>query len=127
MTKSENFIHIKFDYDSAIECKKDILATEIDLLRMNKRLQKYIDSRMQELEIKGELLKKLRSLRMDIGKLQNLMPSIKIPKILRERHETKPLKTEKPVKISAEKSEGEKINEIDAELQEIQRRLDALI
>jgi hypothetical protein len=136
-TKAENFIHIRFEHPAAVECKRDILATEMDLLRMNKRLRTYIESRIEELELKADLNRKLRSVKLDLGRLQNLMPGIKIPKLLKETHherEERPLRNV-PVEEVEEKAEKEtqrsveeetKINEIDAELQDIQSKLDAL-
>ena len=82
MTK-QNLIHIKFEYDSALECKKDILASEIDLLRISQRVKKYRELRMKELDIKMNIDKKLRAFKLDIGRLQNLLPKVEIPKILK--------------------------------------------
>lgn len=123
--KSERLIHIKFEYDSAIETKKDILATEIDLLRISQRLKKYRELRLAELEIKGQMDKKLRSMKLDIGRLQNLFPSIQIPKILKPQKEKKqePIHEEVPMETIEEAPE---MSSVDLELQEIQRRLNAL-
>jgi hypothetical protein len=135
-SKAEKVIHIRFEHPAAVECKKDILATEIDLLRMNKRLRTYIDSRMEELEIKADLNRKLRAVKLDLGRLHNLMPGIHIPKLLKKTpsHAERPLR-KVPVEEVEEKAEKEtqrsveeetKINEIDSELQDIQSKLDAL-
>ena len=128
-TKAENFIHIKFEYFTARQCKRDMLSTEIDLVKMNKRLRVYIESRLKELEIKADLEKKLRALKLDLGRLQNLMPGIKIPKLLKsEKKEFKIEEKEKPnlkkPEILSEKSS--ETDDLDAQLQEIQKQLDAL-
>jgi hypothetical protein len=119
--KNENLIHIKFGYDSALESKKDILASEIDLLKISQRLIKYRDYRLQELEIKEKMEKKFRALKLDIGRLHNLLPGIKIPKILKPE-----TKHEKITEVEEPKVKEEGKDEIDTELQQIQQRLNAL-
>ena len=126
--KSENFIHIKFEYDSALETKKDILASEIDLLRISQRLGEYKRLRMLELGIKEKMERKLIALKLDIGRLQNLLPEVKVPRLLQPK-----AKKEKHV-IQEEQEKEEVVSEhvheeeysIESELQEIQRRLDSL-
>jgi len=122
--KSEKLIHIKFEYESAIECKKDILATEIDLLKISKRVQGYKESRMLELDIKTKINKKMRALKLDIGRLQNLLPEVQIPKLLKP---TK--KKESPKEMHEEpiiREEHSEMSSVDSELLEIQRKLKAL-
>ena len=118
--KSENLIHIKFEYDSALDCKKDILSSEIDLLRMSQKLENYHDLRDQELDLKIKVEKKIKALKLDIGRLQNLLPKIKIPKILKPETERK----EEPVHREVVKKPKE--DKIESELQEIQKRLSSL-
>jgi len=121
-TKDEKVIHIKFGYDSALESKKDILASEIDLLKMSQRLVKYKELRMLELEVKGKLKGKLNSIKLDIVKLQKLLPKVKIPKILQpETHARKQRKTIKEI----HKKESEE-GSVESELEKIQMKLKAL-
>ena len=119
--KSENLIHIKFEYDSALESKKDILASEIDLLKMSQKLENYHKNRGDELDIKIKMEKKLKALKIDIGKLQSLLPKIKIPKILRPETE----REEEP-EVPKERIKKPKEDKIETELQEIQKRLSSL-
>src|SRR4030042_2045630 len=84
--KNEKLIHIMFDYSAAVQSKKDILSTEVDLLKINQKLKRYIEYRMKELEIKDRLERKLRAMKLDLGKVQNLMPVLQIPEILGEAH-----------------------------------------
>lgn len=131
--KAENFIHIRFEHDSAVECKRDMLATEIDLVRMNKRLRQYIDAREKELDIKEQMKKKLRSLSIDLGKLHKEMPGIKIPTLLKKksRHKKSEEETEeeeKPQKKKTKKAseKGADTDDLDKELMKIQKQLDSL-
>lgn len=120
--KGEKLIHIKFEHDSALEAKRDILASEINLLKISRRLKQYKEYRLEELETKLKLEKKLRALKLDIGRIQNLLPGIKIPRILKptskrqEEHEIEKLK------IPNQEDQGE----IESELQKIQKKLSSL-
>ena len=53
--KENNVIHIKFEYLEAIEAKKDILQTEISLLKIAKKINAYQELRKQELKTKIKL------------------------------------------------------------------------
>ena len=125
--KSEKLIHIKFGYESAIECKKDILATEIDLLKISQRVQRYREARIQELDIKSKMDRKMRAVKLDIGRLQNLLPEVKIPKILKpeKKKEIREELQEKPI-IKEMHEESSEMSSVDSELLEIQRKLNAL-
>lgn len=122
--KNENLIHIKFGYESALDRKKDILSSEIDLLKIAQRLNEYKKLRMLELDIKNMMEKKLISLKLDIGRLQNLLPIVAIPKILKPtRKKAEEVKTEREIITPEAKKEK---SSIDDELLEIQRRLESL-
>jgi small-conductance mechanosensitive channel len=130
--KGENLIHIKFEYFAGVQSKRDILSTEMDLLRMNKILNRYKEYRMQELELKSDAERKFRALKLDFGRLQNLLPSPQVPQILEKAHK----------KVEEEKNAGEeeieitetpkirmeepKKDNLDAQLREIQKKLNAL-
>ncbi len=122
---SERLIHIKFEASSALEAKRDILASEIDLLKISKRLKKYLEYRMEELEIKTNLDKKLRALKLDIGRLQNLLPPVKIPSILKSAKRPKKVeKIEKPEEVVKEAESPE--DDLEMQLQKIQERLSSI-
>lgn len=131
--KGEKLIHIQFEYFAGVQSKRDILSTEMDLVRMNQILKRYKEFRMQELEVKLALERKLRALKLDIGRLQNLLPAPEMPKILEKVHK----------KVIEEKEAGEEIvvssapalkivreepkkDDLDAQLREIQKKLNAL-
>ena len=121
---TERLIHIKFEHSSALEAKRDILSSEIDLIKISRRLKKYLEYRMEELEIKANMNKKLRSFKLDIGRLQNLLPPVKIPEILKESHKTREEKEKKPEKLVKETSEPE--DDLEMQLQAIQKRLGSI-
>jgi len=127
--KGEKLIHVKFEYSAGVQSKRDILSTEIDLLKMNQILNRYKEYRMQELELKLALETKLRALKLDFGRLQNLLPALQMPEILEKAHK----------KIVNERVAGEiempvipnitqvtPKDDLSSQLQEIQKRLNAL-
>lgn len=129
--KGENLIHIRFEYFAGVQSKKDILSTEMDLLRMNQILKRFKEYRMQELELKFAFERKLRALKLDFGRIQNLLPSPEVPEILEKTH--KKALREKNAGIEIEtpfipkiKIEEPKKDDLDAQLREIQRKLNAL-
>ncbi len=133
--KGEKIIHIKFEYGAGVQSKRDILSTEMNLLKMNQIIKRFKEYRLDELETKIELERKLRAFKLDIGRLQNLLPQVKIPKILEKAHkkiieERKAGKVEKPMMVEEikvkEKRKPAPKDTIEGELEEIQKRLSAL-
>lgn len=114
----ENSIHVKLGYGEALQTKRDILSLEMTLLRIAKAIRGYGVYRSMELELKSILYKEMKNLRINLGKLQRILPKPKIPDILRkegqEKTEPKPRKIRSP--------EGS----IEEQLQEIQGRLNEL-
>ena len=117
--KEENLIHIKLDYGEVLQSKKDILYTEMDLLRILKIIKKYRASRIKELELKLEIHSTLKEIKRGINYIETIFPKIKVPKILSPKEEIKQIKN--PLKkIEKKKEYGE---EIEFQLKEIQDRL----
>lgn len=111
----ENLIHIKLEYEEAIDSKKDILSSEANLLRIIRALKQYQGLRMNELKLKTGLYQKAREFRISIGQLQQTLPKLKIPSILKKHEE---IKDEKPM-IKKSKEDGD----LEVQLREIQERL----
>jgi len=116
----ENIIHIKLEYQEALEAKKDILSSEMNLLRIAKKIKKYREFREEELELKLELFKKIKETKANIGKLQKTLPTLKIPEILKKYQEDTEI-------IGIKKTTKEKpYDDLEYELQKIKDKLDAL-
>lgn len=111
-------IHIKLEYDESLQAKKDILNSELGLLKVAKAIKKHQILRSDELKIKLRLYKKLKELKANIRKLQYVLPKIKIPEILKEKEENS---EEKIIKPTIEKRAHD--NSLETQLQEIQERL----
>ncbi len=117
----ENPIHIKLRHEEAIQTKKDILSSQITLLRIAKAIRGYSVYRSGELELKLVLYKKIKELKMNLGKLQKTLPKLKIPDILRKEGQEKTEPKSKKIK-SPERNIEEQLQEIQKRLNELQRR-----
>jgi len=106
-------LHVRFDFDEAVNSKKELLSSEIDLLNILKKIKDYKDLRKKELIKKSLLRTKLRQLAKEIVKFRNSLPKTK--EIELEKKQAR--------KISLEKG---KKGRIESELKEIKERLGKL-
>ena len=86
---------------------------------------------MQELELKLALERKLRALKLDFGRLQNLLPAPEVPEILEKVHKKSVRKKEAGTEIEMPvipriRIEEPKKDDLDAQLRDIQKKLNAL-
>ncbi len=109
---NENLIHIRLNSDELINSKKEILSTEADLIKIMQTLKKYQILRTNELRLKARLLKKLKETKVEIKKLEEILPMPKIPKIL------KGIESEKEMFNISPKRDN-----LEFQLEEIQRKL----
>jgi len=117
--KEENLIHIKLEYLEAVQSKRDILRTQRDLIEVLKMLKRYHIIRIQELKVKELLLKKIRELKLNLNKMNQAFPRIKIPNIIQQDSEQK--ETVKKIKeISGKNVKGDNL---ERELADIQKKL----
>lgn len=111
-----NLIHVKIEYNEAIQAKKNILTSQINLLEILNSIKKYHTLRSNELKIKTKTHKKLKETTTNIRKLQITLPKIKIPEIL-NKNTNKPLKEIKKTHYD---------NSIESQLKDIQKKLQAI-
>ncbi|MCR4327874.1 MAG: hypothetical protein NUV46_04830 [Nanoarchaeota archaeon] len=115
-------VHIKLDSYEAIEGKKDLLSSEISLLKISRSLSNYKRLRSDELSKKQLIRKKFSEVKKDLTKIQNLLPILKLPKILQ--------KSESPSEEEDEELKLEispiKSYDIENQLREIQKKLERL-
>ncbi len=118
-----NLIHVRFDYRESLLAKKDVLSSEIFLLRMAKAINRYNFFREQEAELKINFYKRLKRAKADILRLQKLIPEPKIPKILKkERYEEKEEPPKPKMKPSRDRGLDEQLREIQMRLANLQGR-----
>ncbi|MBT96816.1 MAG: hypothetical protein QF567_00420 [Candidatus Pacearchaeota archaeon] len=120
--KDEDTIHIKIDYNEALQSKKDILLSEMNLLKVIKIIKKYHSSRMNELKLKLKLYKKIKGINIQMKKLQNALPKTGISNVLKEKKSFKKIKNKK---ISRTKDK-KKDNAVESQLKDIQNKLNSL-
>ncbi len=117
----ENLIHVRLEYDEALQSKKDLLSLELELIRTLKIIKEYKSKRINELKLKKKLKGRVGSTLIDIRKIQKTLPKVKINNIFK--------KEEKKEEVS-EEIQKERINPhditLEQELEEIQRKLMAL-
>jgi hypothetical protein len=113
--KEQSLIHVKIDYEEAIQSKKDLLSLERYFIQLLKTIKEYSFLRKDELNTKLRLQKKMKDLKNNLGKLNETLPKIKIPEILKkdDLQEEVPSKTKK----------GTINPDLEVQLREIQERL----
>jgi hypothetical protein len=120
MVENKNLIHIGVPRDEAVQAKRDILASEMILLNILKRETAYKTQRLREFDLKLDLYKKVRALKLKLGDLSRSLPRLKsqkeTPKASKREQDQ-----ERPV-VKKEKYDSS----IEGQLLEIQRKLDSL-
>lgn len=118
-----NPVHIKLEGYEAIEGKKDLLSSEMSLLKISKSLSNYKKLRIEELSKKQLIKKKFSEVKKNITRIQSLLPLLKLPKILKKESEEMEIAQD-------EENESEipriKSYDIESQLREIQVKLEKL-
>lgn len=125
--KKESLIHIKLEYDEALEGKRDILASEASLLRIFQSIEVYKSYRDNELELKMLLYKKTKEVRTNIILLHKTLPALHMPEMLKKRTERylNQMK-ERSTTASATPVPAGRAGDIQSQLNEIENRLNEL-
>jgi hypothetical protein len=130
--KKDNLIHVRLDYDEALETKRDVLSIEANLIKIAQAISNYKELRTRELELKKDLDEKSSVLRADIKQVRTILPKMHLPKIVK-KFEEKKHKEEKKIKSSAKHGKAKKEKkpkkvappkeDLTGQLQDIQNRL----
>lgn len=116
---NENLIHVKVNSEEAIELKKEILASEISLLKMMRYLKLFHTLRSQEFNLKETLNQQTKNVKLEINHIKRIFPKIKISPMIKKEEKAEIKKQTQKTKASQEKT-------IEEELAEIQGRLNRL-
>ncbi len=111
----EKLIHVKLEYEDAIQSKKNILSLEMDLLKTIQTIKRYNKHRSEELQLKIKLHRQIKTLLTEIRHLQKNLPELKIPQILKGHKIEEIIPKEKYYDDS-----------IESQLKKIQEKLDSL-
>ena len=126
-TTSEKLIHVRFDYDEAVQSKRDILASEANLLRIIKKIKQYQLIRAVELKLKIRLNRKTKEFLALINKIRQTVPKIKIPEILKKEEFGGVEESEKGNRTYKNLAKEDAYSrDIESQLREIQEKLKSL-
>jgi hypothetical protein len=117
--KNENLIHVKLEYDEALQSKREVLSSEMNLLRIAKTIKNYHILRSNELKRKLKLYRKIREIITSIKNIQITLPELKIPEILKKDKEI-----EEPKKVQVKERQYD--DSLESQLQEIQDKLKSI-
>lgn len=136
MKKNDSLVHVRLEYDNAVESKKELLSTEISLIKIAQAIRKYKLFRDRELSLKEDVLEQIKNTKSSMRKLKIALPELKIPKILQkraEKQEAKIKEIEEPSKKGREIKEKTEIKKkeksedsLESQLREIQNKLNQL-
>ena len=115
--KEENLVYVKLEYEEALESKRDLLASQVSLLRITQMLRRYRLLRLEELKIKAKMYRRIKELVANIKKIKMDLPHVKIPQIKKSDEEKEFIKKIK------ETTGSEYDNSLEIQLQEIQEKL----
>lgn len=119
--KTESAIHIRLENPEAVRGKRDLLSSEINLLKIFQSIEHFKRLRAEELKKKRLVVKKSGEIKKNLNKLKIILPNLKIPKILKEEVSSIK-KKEKNLDYKIPKTKSK----IEEELTEIQERLNRL-
>ena len=102
-------LHVRIDYDEAIDSKRDILNAQVHLINMQKAIENYKDLKKDESVLKLGIKNKLNSALSKLNSFKKNMPRIKEKKEEKERIK--------------EMVEQPKMHSLEQELLEIQKKL----
>jgi hypothetical protein len=130
-TKNDSLIHVKLDYEEAVESKRDILLTEAELIKTAQTIRKYKELRIKEMILKLELIKRIKDFKNDWRNTKHLLPTLELPKLLEdleeEKHKKEHHKEHKKNKHHEEKAKEEKHHDnLELQLRDIQEKLNRL-
>lgn len=116
ISPQDKIIHIKFDSNEVIESKRDVLLTQESVIKLMQIVKNYRALREEELKRKIKLYSAFRKVRIDLGKLEENLPNLDVPKKISipKRYKIKEIK-----KVSGTK----KHDPLEKELREIQEKI----
>jgi hypothetical protein len=119
--KEDQLIYVRQEYSEAVQSKRDVLETQKNIIQILKNIKRYHLIRTEELKLKLILLKKIKELKINLSKINNTLPKIKIPDNIKKESNNK--ETKKVRELSGSEM---KQTDIEKELLELQRKLKEL-
>ena len=83
-------VHIRLEYSEAIDGKKGILASELEVLKILKKIRIYKNMRKREMILKTKLRTKIKQLIAELSSIETYFPEeetegLNLPKIKRKK------------------------------------------
>lgn len=100
-------VHVRFEYQEALNGKKQLLSSQMNFLQLLKRVKSYKVLRKSELILKSKVKKELKELKTEIENIQIIFSPEEIGE----------------VKIEKKHKERESGGSIESQLREIQEKL----
>ncbi len=121
--KEENFIHVKLEYEEAIQSKRDLLSSERDIIKLLKTIKRYHLLRKKELDVKLNICRRIKELKSNLTRLNQTLPKIKVPEILKREEHIMEISSTNKKEFYDRDLEPQYDRDLESQLQEIQDRL----
>lgn len=121
--KEQSVVHIKVDYEDALSNKKNILSAEANFLKVIKRIKRYELLRGEELNNRLRIQNKIKDLKTNMTKINEVFPKVKLPEILKKNEVEKKKKIEEQENIKEPIKEKHEEDDLETQLREIQEKL----
>lgn len=123
MASENKLVYVKLESDEAIDSKKDFLNSRLLLIELVRILKSYELTRKSKENLEKQLLLKIKSFNLNIGKINNSFPKVIVPKNLtKKRSETKKRDKQEVTEIKI-KENG---LDLENELRELQEKIKQL-
>ncbi len=118
MSKGENFIHLKFEHTEAVNSRRDLLTSEIDLINIIKSFESFMALRALELKLKEKFFRESKKIEAGIKRLEKSLPDVEVPRMLKQSVHKKKEHLEEDFGFKETKN-----NDLESQLMDIQRKL----
>ena len=122
MSKGENFIHLKFEHSEAVNSKRDLLTSEIELLNIIKSFEKFMALRALELKLKSKFFRESKKIEAEVKHLEKSLPDVEIPRVLKS-NAPKKISEMRRTEISEPTLKTTRNDTLESQLADIQRKL----
>lgn len=121
--KEQSVVHIRVDYEDALATKRNILSAEANFLKVIKRIKRYELLRGEELNNRLRIQNKIKDLKTNMTKINEVFPKVKLPEILKKNEVEKKKKIEEQENIKEPIKEKHEEDDLETQLREIQEKL----
>jgi hypothetical protein len=114
----QNVVHVKLEYQEALESKKALLATQLNSIKLSKIMKRYWLLRAKECNLKEQANVSLKQLKKHLIEILKQLPETDMPDIFKRGRKRQELN-----QIQNITEESESDYRLEKELKEIQEKL----